>query len=237
VLDLSSASGGAGLNLLAIGAHSDDIEIGCGGTILRLAAERRLSSVRWVVLSAIGEREAEARQGAEAFLGDTDQVEVILTGFRDGFFPYIGEAVKSFFEEHRDSFVPDLILTPRRDDLHQDHRLVGELTWNTYRNHLIMEYEIPKYEGDPVSPNVYVELSEEIGERKVELLLTIFRSQSSRPWFDADAFRALLRLRGIEANAASRFAEGFSCRKLVLRPSDPPPEAIGLLDDPRGFTR
>jgi len=222
VLDLIPASADRGLNLLVMGAHSDDIEIGCGGTILRLASEGLLSSVRWVVLSATGEREAEARKGAQAFLADVDHVEVILAGFRDAFFPYIGEVVKIFFEEHRGSFEPDLILTPRRDDLHQDHRVVGELTWNTYRNHLILEYEIPKYDGDIVSPNVYVELSEELCDRKVDIILTTFRSQASRPWFDPDAFRGLLRLRGLEANATSRFAEGFTCRKLVFRASDPP---------------
>jgi LmbE family N-acetylglucosaminyl deacetylase len=209
-----------GLNVLAIGAHADDIEIGCGGTILRLGAERLLSSVRWVVLSAADEREAEARKGAEAFLQGVDQVEVLVERFRDGFFPYVGEAIKTYFEEHRDSFEPDLILTPRRDDLHQDHRLVGELTWNTYRKHLIMEYEIPKYDGDLGSPNLYVELSQEICDRKIDIVLATFRTQSPRRWFDPDAFRGLMRLRGMESNTDSRFAEGFMCRKVVLRASE-----------------
>ncbi len=205
-----------GLNLLALGAHSDDIEIGCGGTILRLASEGLLSSVRWVVLSATGEREAEARRGAGAFLAGIQRVEVLVAGFRDGFFPYLGEVVKDFFEEHRDSFAPDLILTHRRDDLHQDHRLVGELTWNTYRTHLILEYEVPKYDGDMSSPNIYVELPEETCERKIEIVTATFQTQASRPWFDPDAFRAVMRLRGMESNASSRFAEGFTCRKAVI---------------------
>ncbi len=216
VLPLNLTSRTGGLNLLAVGAHSDDIEIGCGGTILRLASEGLIASVRWVVLSATGEREAEARKGAETFLAGIQGVEVLIAGFRDGYFPYLGGAVKDFFEDQRDSFTPNLILTHRRDDLHQDHRLVGELTWNTYRKHLILEYEIPKYDGDMASPNLYVELPEETCERKIEIVTTTFRTQASRGWFDPDAFRAVMRLRGMESNASSRFAEGFTCRKAVI---------------------
>lgn len=216
MLPLNLPSGPGGLNVLAIGAHADDIEIGCGGTILRLAAEGRLSSVRWVVLSATGEREAEARAGAAAFLAGVERVEVLVAAFRDGFFPYLGGTVKEFFEEHRDSFAPDLILTHRREDLHQDHRLVGELTWNTYRQHLVFEYEIPKYDGDPGSPNLYVELPASISERKIDIITTTFRSQASRQWFDPDTFRSLLRLRGMECSSSTRLAEGFTCRKAVI---------------------
>ena len=205
-----------GLRVLAIGAHADDIEIGAGGTILRLVAEGLVSEVRWIVLSASGEREAEARAGAAAFLDGVRHVEVIVEGFRDGFFPYLGTAVKDHFEEHKGSFEPDLILTHRREDVHQDHRLVGELTWNTYRSHLILEYEIPKYDLDPATPNLYVKLAEATCDRKIELLRETFRSQASRPWFDPDAFRAQLRLRGMECRAESRFAEGFTCRKVVI---------------------
>lgn len=205
-----------GLNLLAIGAHADDIEIGCGGTILRLAAEGALASVRWVVLSATGEREKEARAGASAFLAGVPNVEVLVASFRDGFFPYLGEAVKDFFEEHRDSFSPDLIVTHHRADLHQDHRLVGELTWNTYRDHLVLEYEVPKYDGSSGSANFFVELPEPTIERKIELITTTFRSQAARQWFDREAFRAELRLRGLECNSSTRFAEGFTSRKTVI---------------------
>jgi LmbE family N-acetylglucosaminyl deacetylase len=216
MLSLKLPSRPGGLNLLAIGAHSDDIEIGCGGTILRLAAQGVLASVRWVVLSATGEREAEARKGAAAFLDGVPQVEVLVASFRDGFFPYLGGAVKDFFEQHRDSYEPDLILTHRREDLHQDHQLAGELTWNTYRNHLILEYEVPKYDGDPASPNLYVELPEATCDRKIEIVAATFRTQASRQWFDPDAFRAVMRLRGMESNSSTRFAEGFTCRKALI---------------------
>ena len=205
-----------GLRLLAIGAHSDDIEIGAGGTILRLISEGLVEQVRWIVLSATAEREAEARAGATAFTNGVGQVDVIVRQFRDGFFPYLGTVVKDFFEEHKASFEPDLILTHRREDLHQDHRLVGELTWNTYRSHFIAEYEIPKYDTDPATPNLYVSLSEAICDRKVELLGATFTSQAGRPWFDPDLFRAQLRLRGMECRSESRFAEAFTCRKVVL---------------------
>jgi LmbE family N-acetylglucosaminyl deacetylase len=205
-----------GLRVLAIGAHSDDIEIGAGGTILRLISDGLVAEVRWIVLSAVGVRETEARAGAAAFLDGVGQVQVIVEGFRDGFFPYLGTAVKDHFEDDKDSFEPDLILTHRREDMHQDHRLVGELTWNTYRNHLILEYEIPKYDTDPATPNLYVTLTDAICDRKIELLRDTFRSQASRPWFDPDAFRAQLRLRGMECRAESRFAEGFTCRKVVI---------------------
>lgn len=216
VLQLNSTARPGGLRLLAIGAHSDDIEIGCGGTILRLVSEGLVGSVRWVVLSATDVRETEARLGASAFLAGVSNVEVSIAGFRDGFFPYLGVAVKEFFEEQKDSFEPDLILTHRTEDLHQDHRLVGELTWNTYRNHLILEYEIPKYDGDAAAPNLYVELPEDICERKIELVRQTFQTQASREWFDPDAFRGLLRLRGMECRSKSRFAEGFTCRKVVI---------------------
>ncbi len=205
-----------GLRLLAIGAHSDDIEIGAGGTILRLIAEGLVEQVRWIVLSASAEREAEARLGAAAFTNGVGLVDVIVRQFRDGFFPYLGPVVKEFFEEHKASFEPDLILTHRREDAHQDHRLVGELTWNTYRSHFIAEYEIPKYDMDAATPNLYVTLSQAFCDRKVQLLADTFTSQAGRPWFDADAFRAQLRLRGMECRSESRFAEAFTCRKVVL---------------------
>jgi LmbE family N-acetylglucosaminyl deacetylase len=195
-----------GLRLLAIGAHSDDLEIGAGGTILRLVGEGLVSSARWVVLSGDAEREAEARAGAAAFLAGVENADVRMGGFRDGFFPYLGSAVKDFFETHKTSFEPDLILTHRGDDRHQDHRLVG---------HLILEYEIPKYDADPASPNVFVELSDAIVARKLELIETTFRSQAGRQWFDPEVFRATLRLRGLEGGG-SRYAEGFTARKLVL---------------------
>jgi LmbE family N-acetylglucosaminyl deacetylase len=203
------------LRVLAIGAHADDIEIGCGGTILRLVAEQPGARVDWLVLSGHGERAEEAAASATAFLGDA-AARVMVEGFRDGYFPYLGGAVKDRFEQLKSEVVPDLVLTHRLEDRHQDHRLVAELTWNTFRDHLILEYEIPKYEGDLGHPNLYVPISAEHGERKVELLRKCFPSQASRSWFSDDTFWATLRLRGIECNAPDRLAEAFHSRKLVL---------------------
>ena len=206
---------GAGpLRVLAIGSHADDIEIGCGGTLLRLAALRELE-VHWVVLSASEERGSEARMSAEAFLAGTTASEVFVEGFRDAFFRYGGE-VKEYFETLKARVSPDLILTHHGSDLHQDHRLVAELTWNTFREHLILEYEIPKYDGDLGSPSVFVPLDEETARRKAGLLLESFPSQRSKPWFTEDLFLALMRLRGMECASPSGYAEGFYARKLVL---------------------
>jgi LmbE family N-acetylglucosaminyl deacetylase len=205
--------GGTGpLRVLVIGSHADDIEIGCGGTLLRLAAERELE-VHWVVLSGSEERAAEARRSAEAFLaGATFELDV--QGFRDAFFRYGGE-VKEFFESLK-PVGPDLILTHHDSDLHQDHRLVAELTWNTFRDHLILEYEIPKYDGDLGSPNVFVHLDEETARRKAALLVEFFPSQRGKPWFTEDLFLSLMRLRGMEAASPSGYAEGFYGRKVTL---------------------
>jgi LmbE family N-acetylglucosaminyl deacetylase len=204
-----------GLRVLAIGAHSDDIEIGCGGTVLRLVEDGLAASVGWVVLSAAGERAEEARASAASFLKQAPEHEVVVRGFRDGFLPYEGYQVKEFFEELK-RFDPDLVLTHRRADVHQDHRLVGELTWNTFRNHLVLEYEIPKYEGDLGQPNLFVTLDRSRCERKIELLMEGFRSQHDRRWFTEDTFWSLLRLRGLEANSPSTYAEAFHARKLVI---------------------
>jgi LmbE family N-acetylglucosaminyl deacetylase len=204
-----------GLRVLAIGAHSDDIEIGCGGTVLRLVEDGLAASVGWVVLSAAGERAEEAQASAAAFLKQAPEHEVVLRDFRDGFLPYSGFQVKEFFEELK-RFDPDLVLTHRRADVHQDHRLVGELTWNTFRNHLVLEYEIPKYEGDLGQPNLFVTLDRSCCERKIELLMEGFRSQRDRRWFTEDTFWSLLRLRGLESNSPSTYAEAFHARKLVL---------------------
>ncbi len=202
--------------VLAIGAHPDDIEIGCGGTLLALVAGRPALSVYWLVLSGKGERAAEAEAGAAAFLGPEVDREVVVLGFRDGFFPWSGAAIKEVFEELKPSFSPDLIFAPRLSDAHQDHRLVAELTWNTFRDHLILEYEIPKYEGDLGQPNLFVPLERAHCERKVELLLKHFPSQAGRDWFADQTFWSLLRLRGLESRAPSTFAEAFHARKLVL---------------------
>jgi LmbE family N-acetylglucosaminyl deacetylase len=204
------------LRVLAIGAHADDIEIGCGGTLLRLVAEHPKLSVDWVVLSGLGERAGEAADSAAAFLQGAAETRVTVERFRDGFFPYLGGAVKEFFEQLKSRVAPDLVLTHRLEDRHQDHRLVAELTWNTFRDHLVLEYEIPKYEGDLGQPNLFVPLAPDLCERKVELLRKCFPSQAGRAWFGDDTFMALLRLRGVESGAPSRYAEAFHARKLVL---------------------
>jgi LmbE family N-acetylglucosaminyl deacetylase len=214
-VDLQSTVNG-GHRLLALGAHSDDLEIGCGGTVLRLAEAGLVSEVWWIVLSGNEARAREAEDSAASFLEGVPRANVLVRDFRDGFFPNHGGEIKDFFEELKLAFEPDILLTHRRDDLHQDHRLISELTWNTFRNHLILEYEIPKYDGDLRSPNVFVELPEEICRRKVDSLVTGFASQSSRGWFTADVFWSLLRLRGLESNAPSGYAEGFHCRKILF---------------------
>ena len=207
---------GRSLKVLCLGAHSDDIEIGCGGTVLTLIASHPGIEFDWVVLSAAGKRRKEAEAGAAAFLSGAARKSVTVKGFRDGYFPYSGEAVKDFFEELKKSVEPDLIFTPYRRDLHQDHRLVSELTWNTFRDHLILEYEIPKYDGDLGAPNVFVALSDKVVRAKVKNILASFPTQAGNSWFTGDTFLALTRLRGIESNAPSGHAEAFYGRKLVI---------------------
>jgi LmbE family N-acetylglucosaminyl deacetylase len=204
------------LVVLCLGAHADDLEIGCGGTMLKLAGSGRPLEVTWVVWSAEGPRHSEARESAELFLAQAKSKTVVLRTFRDGFFPYQGEAIKEEFEALKPRVAPDVIFTHSRDDRHQDHRLVSELTWNTFRNHLILEYEIPKYDGDLGAPNVFVELDDALARRKAETIVQSFPSQASKHWFAADLFLALLRLRGVECAAPGKYAEGFYCRKAVL---------------------
>jgi LmbE family N-acetylglucosaminyl deacetylase len=215
VLSLTLGDSGP-LRLLCLGAHCDDIEIGCGGTILKLATAERKIEVHWVVFSSDERRGEEASRSAEAFLCGVTTKKVTVLRLRDGFFPYIGVDLKEQFEQLKAEFSPDLIFTHYRHDLHQDHRLVSELTWNTFRNHLILEYEIPKYDGDFGSPNVFVPLDESVCRRKVDAILDAYQSQREKHWFSRDLFSAILRLRGMEANACSGYAEGFYCRKAVL---------------------
>jgi LmbE family N-acetylglucosaminyl deacetylase len=201
--------------ILALGAHADDIEIGSGGTVLRLLETNPASEVYWVVLGASGRRRTEAIESADRFLAHARRKEVVVKDFRDGYFPYVGAPIKDFFEELKRQFAPDLILTHYRGDLHQDHRLVSELTWNTFRDHLILEYEIPKYDGDVGAPNFFVHLEAALCKRKVDLILQSFASQRTKAWFSEDTFYAMLRLRGLESNAPQKYAEAFCCRKLV----------------------
>jgi len=217
MLPISIGAGGRGLRrLLALGAHSDDIEIGCGATILRLVQEYPDLEVHWVVFSAHGARADEARASAESLLSDAVRREIVVESFRDGFLPYDGAAVKDRFETLKTQIDPDLILTHYGRDAHQDHRLVSELTWNTFRNHLILEFEIPKFDGDLGQPSVFVQLSEDLVRRKVEHLHQHFPSQHGRQWFSEDLFRSLMRLRGMECNAESSHAEAFYSRKILI---------------------
>lgn len=201
--------------VLCLGAHSDDIEIGCGGTILRLIEEHPALRFYWVVFSASPARAREATASAGNFLRGASGCEVVVKTFRDGYFPYEGAVIKDFFEELK-SVSPALVLTHCRDDLHQDHRVINELTWNTFRDHLIWEYEIPKYDGGLGSPNLYVHLSAAVAARKVDLLLTHFQTQANKHWFTPATFRGLMALRALESRAPEQQAEAFYVRKQVV---------------------
>src|SRR6185436_19317594 len=203
------------LRVLCVGAHCDDIEIGCGGTLLRFIAEGWKLDVRWVVLCSNQTRGEEAQASAKSFLAGATS-EISIERFRDGFLPYTGPPVKEYFEELKKMPSPDVVFTHHRADLHQDHRLVCDLTWNTFRDHLILEYEIPKFDGDLGMPNFFVHLDEMTARRKTELVLKHFASQRAKHWFTEDTFMGLMRLRGVESRSPTRYAEGFHCRKLVV---------------------
>jgi LmbE family N-acetylglucosaminyl deacetylase len=212
---LGQGNGAAPLRILCLGAHCDDIEIGCGGTLLRLLAERPGSTVTWAAMASNPEREQEARGSASEFLAGAARADVVVKQFRDGYFPWEGAAIKDVLESLK-PVKPDLILTHHRADRHQDHRLIAELTWNTFRDHLILEYEIPKYEGDLGHPNVFVPLPLTTAQRKIALILRYFPSQGGRRWFRAENFEAVLRLRGLECNAPEGLAEAFHVGKMVI---------------------
>lgn len=201
--------------ILCLGAHSDDIEIGCGGTVLKLLRQYPGAYVHWVVFSAFGERITEARASAAMFLRGAGQTQIAVEQFRDGYFPFEGAAIKDYVERLK-AFQPDLVFTHYRDDRHQDHRLLSDLTWNTFRDHLVLEYEIPKFDGDLGSPNVFVYLDDELCRQKVAILHECFATQRDKPWFTEETFRALLRLRGIESRAPGAYAEAFYGRKVVI---------------------
>ncbi|HET9384226.1 MAG TPA: PIG-L deacetylase family protein [Gemmatimonadales bacterium] len=205
----------SGLKVLCLGAHADDIEIGCGGLMLSLLASHDTVDVDWVVFSAPAGRDKEARRSAEMFLRGARRKRVLLKRFRDGFFPFNGAKIKSVFEQLKSS-KPDLVLTHYRDDRHQDHRVLSDLTWNTFRSHLILEYEIPKYDGDLGTPNCFVPLELPTCARKVEYLDAAFGSQRNKHWFSAETFMGLMRLRGMECRAPGGYAEAFYARKIVL---------------------
>jgi len=213
---LQLARQGERLSILCLCAHSDDIEIGAGATLLSLMAKGVDVDVLWCVLSAVGEREREARDSAAEFLSDASAAKIEVMSFRDGFFPEQGEQIKSWFETLKTRVNPDVIFTHRCDDAHQDHREVCRLTWNTFRDHTVLEYEIPKWDGDLGQPNLYQPIPASVLERKIELLSKHFGSQRSKQWFDAETFRALARLRGMECRAPERYAEAYFARKLMI---------------------
>jgi len=202
--------------LLCLGAHADDIEIGCGGTILELLERHPGTCVHWVVFAAADARWKEAEESANRFLERAGEKSITIREFRDGFFPYIGAEIKALFEDLKAEFAPDLVFTHYRNDLHQDHRLISELTWNTYRDHLILEYEIPKFDGDLGAPNAFAPLAPATCEEKIAGILEVYESQRGRHWFTEETFRSILRLRGVEARSPSGYAEAFYARKTVL---------------------
>lgn len=203
-------------SVLCLGSHCDDIEIGCGGTILRLIESYTNIVFHWVVFSSNPQREQEACESANSFLKNVKAKTIVVKKFRDGFFPFMGTEIKEFFEQLKQDFHPDIIFTHYRNDFHQDHRLVSDLTWNTFRNHLILEYEIPKYDGDLGNPSLFVHLDEITSHNKVKYILNSFQSQHEKQWFTEDAFLSILRLRGIESNAPNKYAEAFYCRKVIF---------------------
>ena len=205
---------GAVRRVLCLGAHSDDIEIGSGGTLLKLVGERPDLEVWWIVFSATGPRAEEARQSASDFLADVIRKKVKIGSFRESYFPTDWASIKDWFEEIKAVYDPDVVFTHYRDDRHQDHRVLSDLAWNTFRNHLILEFEILKYDGDLGSPNVFMPLSEQLCTRKIDLLAKHFKTQSTKHWFTRDSFEAMHRIRGIECGSAR--AEAFYCRKLIL---------------------
>jgi LmbE family N-acetylglucosaminyl deacetylase len=205
------------LKVLCLGAHCDDIEIGCGGTIFKLIKEFSGSvNCQWIVLSSNSVRASEAQKCAESFLSTASEKQIEILSFRDGFFPAHWAEIKEVFEKLKSRFDPHIVFTHYRDDRHQDHRVVSDLTWNTYRNHLILEYEIPKYDGDLGTPNVFVELGEDLVKTKTRLILEAFTSQQGKHWFTENTLRALMRIRGVECSSNNAYAEAFYGRKIIL---------------------
>jgi len=216
MLQMTFGSGTSIDSALFLGAHCDDIEIGCGGTIQRLVAARPNVRIHWVTLSSDTIRAAETRRAAGRLLDGARHPDIRVESFSNSLFPYRGAEIKTYFERLKQEITPDVVFTHYRHDLYQDHRVVNELTWNTYRNHLILEYEIPKFDGDLGIPNGFSALTREQLDLKTEVLLECFESQRSKSWFTRDTFEALARLRGIECNAPEGFAEAFHIRKLGL---------------------
>ena len=209
-------SGASNLKILCLGAHSDDIEIGCGGTILRLLQNYKNTEVKWVVFGGNRVRNKEARKSAVAFLKNAKAKDIVTQQFPDGFFPYRGEEIKKYFEQIKKEFSPQIVFTHYRHDRHQDHRVISDLTWNSFRDHLVLEYEIPKFDGDLGSPNLFVEIEDKICRQKIKIIVDSFGTQRDKHWFSEQTFLSMLTLRGMESRSPTRLAEAFYCRKVVL---------------------
>jgi len=203
------------LRVLCLGSHSDDIEIGCGGTILRLIEEVNNIEFYWIVFSADEKRNKEAYKSANIFLKDVISKKIVIKKFRESYFPFIGFYIKEYFDDLKKAFSPDIIFTHYRYDAHQDHNLISALTWNTFRDHFILEYEVPKFDGDLGTPEFFVHLNELICQRKIKYIIDSFKTQNKKHWFTQDLFWSILRLRGIESNSPNKYAEAFYCRKIV----------------------
>ncbi len=205
-----------GLKILALGAHCDDIEIGCGGTLLKLIEDYPIAHIKWLVFASNERRKQEAVDAANMFLEDVSDKEIKVFSYRDAFLPHSSLEIKEEFEQIKHQFNPDLIFTHYREDRHQDHRLISDLTWNTWRNHLILEYEIPKYDGDLGHPSLFVHLGKRQVEKKIHILQKCYDSQAKKHWFDEETFKALMRIRGMESANADKYSEAFHVRKIIL---------------------
>jgi LmbE family N-acetylglucosaminyl deacetylase len=206
----------SGYSILCLGAHCDDIEIGCGGSLLSLLETHPVDFVQWVVFASNEERKQEAITSANAFLKNAKEKEILVFDYRDAFLNYSGMEVKEKFESIKKEIDPDLIFTHYRDDRHQDHKLLSDFTWNTFRQHLILEYEIPKFDGDLGMPNFFIRLNEEHANKKTQIITDSFKSQAGKHWFDKETFQALMRIRGMESACMTKYAEAFYARKMIL---------------------
>jgi LmbE family N-acetylglucosaminyl deacetylase len=205
-----------GYKILCLGAHCDDIEIGCGGTLIKLMENFPIDFVQWVVFASNEVRKQEAIRSANVFLENAKEKEIVVLDYRDAFLSYSGIEIKEKFEVIKKGINPDLIFTHYRDDRHQDHRLLSDFTWNTFRQHLILEYEIPKFDGDLGIPNFFIQLNQEQVNRKIQIILDSFNSQAEKHWFDKETFQALMRIRGLESACLNKYAEAFYARKVIL---------------------